>query len=612
MSTGLSIAVANVAATGGAHRVADLGRRAENAVTIAALLLMAGLPVLEMVLRGVFRTHLPGTSGYVQHLSLWVGFLGAMIASRESRHLSLAAGLAVLPPRLQAVTGPFAAALSAAVATGLCWASVQFVWVELQSPTRIGGWLPVWALEAVLPLAFAVMGLRFVTQAGGARQCAVAALGIPAAAAIGFLLGPEVGPLLWPALLVLVLAAFLGAPIFVALGGAALLLFAAEEVPAAAIPVETYRIVVSPTIPAIPLLTLTRYLLAEGGASARLVRLFRALFGSLPGGLAVATTLVCAFFTTFTGASGVAILALGGVLLPVLIRNGYPERFSFGLLTATGSIGLMFPPSLAVILYGVVSHVPIPDLFLAGVVPGLLMVGAICLLGIGEDRRAQVARPRFEAREALGALWEAKWEVLLPIIVLVGIFGGFTTLIEAAALTVVYTLVVETGLHRSLSLSADVPRILIKCVTLVGGVFVILGVAMGVSNYLVDAEVPMRAAAWVAAHIDSRIVFLLALNIFLLIVGCFMDIFSAIVVVVPLILPIGAAFGIDPLHLAMIFLVNLELGYLTPPLGLNLFLAAYRFERPVLAIYRSSLPFLLVLAVVVLLVTYVPALIIGV
>ncbi len=612
MSTGLCIAVANVAATGGAHRVADLGRRAENAVTIAALLLMAGLPVLEMVLRGVFRTHLPGTSGYVQHLSLWVGFLGAMIASRESRHLNLSAGLAVLPPRLQALTGPFAAALSTAVATGLCYASVQFVWVELQSPTRIGGWLPVWALEAVLPLAFAVMGLRFVTQAGSARQCAVAALGIPAAAAIGFLLGPEVGPLLWPALLVLVLAAFLGAPIFVALGGAALLLFAAADVPSAAIPVEAYRIVVSPTIPAIPLFTLTGYLLAEGGASARLVRLFRALFGSLPGGLAVATTLVCAFFTTFTGASGVAILALGGVLLPVLIRNGYPERFSFGLLTATGSIGLMFPPSLAVILYGVVSHVPIPDLFLAGVVPGLLMVGAICLLGIREDRRAQVARPRFEAREALGALWEAKWEVLLPIIVLVGIFGGFTTLIEAAALTVVYTLVVETGLHRSLSLSADVPRIAIKCITLVGGVFVILGVAMGVSNYLVDAEVPMRAAAWVAAHIDSRVVFLLALNIFLLIVGCFMDIFSAIVVVVPLILPIGAAFGIDPLHLAMIFLVNLELGYLTPPLGLNLFLAAYRFERPVLTIYRSSLPFLLVLAVVVLLVTYVPALIIGV
>jgi tripartite ATP-independent transporter DctM subunit len=584
----------------------ELARRAENGLTAAALLLMAGLPVLEMVLRGLFRTGIPGTSSYVQHLSLWVGFLGGMIASRESRHLNLSVGLAVLSPRLQALIGPIAAALSTAVATGLCWASVQFVWVELQSPMRVGGWLPVWALEAVLPLAFAVMALRFVVQAGGARGRAVAALGIPAAAAIGFGLGPDVGLLLWPALLVLVLAAFFGAPIFVALGGAALLLFAAAEVPVAAIPVETYRIVVSPTIPAIPLFTLTGYLLAEGGASARLVRLFRALFGSLPGGLAFATTLVCAFFTTFTGASGVTILALGGVLLPVLLRNGYPERFSLGLLTATGSIGLMFPPSLAVILYGVVSHVPIPDLFLAGVVPGLLMVGAVCLLGLRAGRRADVARPRFDGREALAALWVAKWEVALPVIVLVGIFGGFTTLIEAAALTVIYTLVVEILLHRDLSLGADVPRILVKCITLVGGVFVILGVAMGVSNYLVDAEVPMRATAWVAAHIDSRVVFLLALNVFLLIVGCFMDIFSAIVVVVPLILPIGEAFGIHPLHLGMIFLANLELGYLTPPVGMNLFLSAFRFERPLMTVYRASLPFFLVTLVGVLAITYLP------
>jgi len=601
----------NAARFGVQIRPGEIGRRVEDALTVAGLLLMAGLPVLEMGLRAAFATGLPGSASYVQNLSLWVGFLGAMIASRERRHLNLSTDMLPLPAALRRWTGAFGAMLSAAVACGLFWASVQFVRAELASPLTLGGWLPVWVPELVLPVSFAVIAARFVAQAGDPAARAVALAGPVIATGIAFLAPPDAAFLVWPAIAALVLAALCGAPIFVVLGGAALVLFWADGVPVAAIPVETYRLVVSPTIPAIPLFTLTGYLLAEGGASRRLVRLFRALFGWLPGGLAIATTLVCAFFTTFTGASGVAILAVGGVLLPVLLKNGYGERFSLGLLTATGSIGLLFPPSLAVILYGVVSHVPIPDLFLAGIVPGMLMVGAVCLLGLREGLRARAPRPRFDAREAAAALWESKWEVMLPVVVLAGIFGGFTTLIEAAALTVVYALFVETVIHRDLDACRDVPPILIKCVTLVGGVFVILGVAMGLSNYLVDAEVPMRAAAWVKAHVDSRIVFLLALNLFLLLVGCFMDIFSAIVVVVPLIMPIAEAFGIHPLHLGMIFLTNLELGYLTPPLGLNLFLSAYRFNQPVVEIYRSSLPFLAVLALVVLVVTYVPAVIIG-
>jgi len=453
--------------------------------------------------------------------------------------------------------------------------------------------------------------LRFVLQAGGWRARALAFLGIPAAVVIGFLLESHAPQLVWPAIAGLVGAAVIGAPIFVLLGGAALLLFFAEGVPVAAIPVETYRIVVSPAIPTIPLFTLTGYLLAEGGASQRLVRLFRAFFGWMPGGLAIVTTLVCAFFTTFTGASGITILALGGLLLPVLQKDGYSEQFSLGLLTATGSIGLLFPPSLAVILYGVVAHVPITDLFKAGILPGMLMVTAVCLFGMRKGIRAKTPRPPFDAREAAAALWESKWEVLLPVVALVGIFGGYTTLIEAAAITVVYALVTETLIHRELHLIRDLPRVLIKCVTLIGGVFVILGVAMGLTNYLVDAEVPMHAAAWVQAHVHSRILFLMCLNVFLLIVGCLMDIFSAIVVVVPLILPISQVFGIHPLHLGMIFLANLELGYLTPPVGMNLFLASYRFEKPLVHIYRDVFPFLLVLLCVVLLITYVPALTIG-
>ena len=590
----------------------SLGRFTENAVTGLALLAMSLLPVLELLLRTTFARGIPGSVEYVQNLTLWVGFLGAVIASRERRHLNLSTAEMALPPRLKAAAGSLTAVVSVAVSAGLFWAGLQFVLSEMADPVRIGGWLPVWCVEAVLPLSFLIITLRFVTQAGGLARQLVAALGIPCAAAAGLLLAPVAGSLLWPALVVLLVAVLLGAPIFVALGGTALVLFFADGVPIAAIPVETYRIVTSPSIPAIPLFTLTGFLLAEGGSDRRLVRLFHAWFGWMPGGLVVATTLVCAFFTTFTGASGVGILALGGLLLPILVKSGLPERFSVGLLTATGSIGLLFPPSLAVILYAVVARVPIPDLFLAGLVPGLLMVTAVGLYGVYQAITGGVPRSRFDLREAAGALWEAKWEIMLPVIVLVGLFGGFCTLVEAAAISAVYALIVETVIHRDLGLRHDVPAILIRCATLIGGVFAILGVAMGVSNYLVDAEVPMKAAAWVQQHVDSRLVFLLALNIFLLVVGGLMDLFSAIVVVVPLILPIGQVFGIHPLHLGMIFLVNLELGYLTPPVGMNLFLAAYRFDKPLTEVCRAALPFLLVLLLVVLLVTYLPAIIIGV
>ena len=587
-------------------RLAGRSRQAENLLVGVVFLALALFPVIEIVLRTFFGTGIPGTSGYVQNLTLWIGFIGAAIASRERRHLNLSTGLVTLTARIRAVTTPVSAIISTAVAAGLFWASVEFVRSEIEAPTRIGGWLPHWMAEAVLPAAFAVITLRFVAQAGGWRERSIAGLGIPAAAMIGLFLEPIAAQLVWPGIAALAVAAVIGSPIFVVLGGASLLLFFAESVPIAAIPVEIYRIIVSPTIPTIPLFTLTGFLLAEGKASQRLLRLFQALFGWMPGGMAIVTTLVCAFFATFTGASGVTILALGGLLLPVLLANGYPEKFSLGLLTATGSIGLLFPPSLAVILYGVIAHIAIPDLFMAGIVPGIIMVGAVCLFCVVMGIKANAPRPSFDAREAAEAIWEAKWEILLPVVALFGIFGGYTTLIEAAAITVVYAFIVETEIHCELHLTKDIPEILVKCGTLIGGIFVILGAAMGLTNYLVDAQVPMKALAWVQTHIDSRILFLVALNLFLLVAGCLMDIFSAIVVVVPLILPMGQAFGIEPLHLAMIFLVNLELGYLTPPVGMNLFLAAYRFDKPLFQIYRSGLPFLLILLFVVLAITYLP------
>jgi len=305
------------------------------------------------------------------------------------------------------------------------------------------------------------------------------------------------------------------------------------------IPVETYRLTVSPTLPTIPLFTLAGYFFAEGGASKRLVRVFRALSGWVSGGPAIATALVCAFFTSFTGASGVTILALGGLLMPVLLQSRYSEKSSLGLLTACGSLGLLFPPSLPVILYGIVSHTPIDRLFLGGFLPGLLMLAIVAWWGGREGARAGVAPQRFDAAEAGRALWEAKWELLLPAIVLFGLFGGFATLVEAAALTALYAFVVETFVYRDLTVRRDTPRVMAECGILVGGVLLILGVALGFTNYLIDAQIPARGVVWVKGAVHSPLVFLLLLNLFLLIVGCLMDIFSAIVVVVPLIAPMG-------------------------------------------------------------------------
>ena len=584
--------------------------RVERIVAATALLLAALLPVVELLLRALFDSGIPGSTGYVQNLALWIAFLGAMAASREGAHLALATG-EMLPPAWQRHTRVFTNALSAGVAAALAWASLDFVRSELESPGMIGGWLPQWVVEAILPVAFAVIAFRFYLRAGGRRDRGIALLGLLVLGVALWIAPAETAWVRWGGIALLVVALPFGAPIFVVLGGLALVLFYAEGVPIASIPVETYRSVVSPSIPTLPLFTLTGFLLAEGGSSDRLVRLFNALFGWLPGGLAIAATLVCAFFTSFTGASGVTILALGGLLMPVLVRSGYREGFSLGLITATGSIGLLFPPSLPVILYAVVAHVPIPDLFRAAALPGLLLVAAVVMLGVRESVAARTERPGFRAREALAALWECKWELLLPFIVLGGMFGGFCTLVEAAALTAVYALVVETLVHRELHLAGDLPRVLTHCMVMVGSVLVILGVAMGLTNYLVDAEIPMKAAAWVEATVHSRALFLLALNGFLLIVGCLMDIFSAIVVVVPLILPISRVFGIDPLHLGVIFLANLELGYLTPPVGLNLFLASSRFGKPLWTVCVETSPFLLALLAVVLLVTYVPAITLG-
>ena len=371
------------------------------------------------------------------------------------------------------------------------------------------------------------------------------------------------------------------------------------------IPNEAYSMLISPTMPAIPLFTLAGFILSESKAGERLVKLFRAFTGWLPGGLAIAAVIVCAFFTTFTGASGVTILALGALLSYILIQSGNKKEFTHGLLTGSGSIGLLFPPSLPIILYGVTAQTNIKHMFLGGIIPGFIMVLALSIMGIVSAVKNNIKPTKFSLREAGVSVRGSIGEILLPAIILFGYFLGIMTLVEAAAVAVVYVIILEVFINRDIKLKDLIPTAL-KSVPIIGGVLIILTVARGLSYYLIDAEIPMSLSAWVETHISSKYVFLILLNLALLVTGCLMDIFSAIVVVAPLIIPLGEIFGIHPVHLGIIFLANLELGYLTPPIGLNLFLASYRFNEPLGRVYRNVVPFFLVLLVTVLVLTYVP------
>lgn len=589
------------------ERTFSVLHRIENLTSVTILLILAVLPILEILIRKFFLAGIPGSTIFVQHFTLWIGFLGAAIAARDGKLLALTAGPALLRGFAKIIAQIFAGAVGCAISILLCIASIELIQAEAAGGKELILGISVWMTQIAMPVGFALVAIRLGLRAseGWFGRTLVFIL-VAVIVSLGYFEELPGSGILIPGILIILVAIALGAPIFVGLGGMAVLLFWNESVPIASVPAETYRLVVSPTLPTIPLFTLAGYILAESNASYRLVRVFRAFFGWIPGGVAVVSAAVCTFFTSFTGGSGVTILALGGLLFPMLLQDRNPERFSLGLLTAGGSLGLLFPPSLPIILYGITAHTPINEMFLGALLPGVLLFILLAGWGMLQGTLSGVERTRFNLKEAMVALWEAKWEILLPLITLVGIFGGFATLVEAAALTALYALVAEFLLHRDLRIGQDLPRIVTSAATLIGGVLIILGVALGFTSYLVDADIPTIALEWVQSYIHSPWVFLLVLNIFLLIVGCLMDIYSAIIVVVPLILPMGEAFGIHPVHLGAIFLANLELGYLTPPVGLNLFLASYRFERPLPEIYRAALPMLAILGIGVLIITYFP------
>lgn len=414
--------------------------------------------------------------------------------------------------------------------------------------------------------------------------------------------------------ILLILLALAGAPLFAIIAASSMWGFHESEIDLSVMAIEIFRIAEMPILLAIPLFTFAGYLLSESGAPGRLVRLTRAFIGWMPGGLAIVALAACAFFTAFTGASGVTIIALGALLYPALLEDGYGEDFSLGLVTTSGSLGLLFAPSLPLILYGIVAQqaapgagVSIDRLFAAGLLPGMLMLILLSGWAIWRNRKSRAPLESFSWRQLLAAVRESIWEIPLPFVVLGGIYSGYFAVSEAATVTAVYVLVVEVFVLREIPWR-ELPALVHKSMSLVGGIMLILGLSLASTTYMIDAGVPEQLFAFVKEHVSSQLTFLLLLNLFLLALGAILDIFSALVLVVPLILPVAIGFGVDPLHLGIIFLANMQLGYLTPPIGLNLFISSYRFEQPVTTIYRATVPFFIVLLLSVLIITYWPTL----
>ena len=586
----------------------------ENRIASLALGGIMVLPLAEIASRRLFGTAITGSGPLAANLTLWLGMLGAAIAARDGKLLTLATAEFLPKGPVSAVAHVVSGAIGALICTILALGGAALVRGDRMAGDHVTAGLATWVADLALPIGFGLIALRLVWRASPLWYGrAIALVGIVA----GVLLNQHRAILenqsVLPWFGMVIVAGVLGAPIFALLGGIALFASLTQGSPPIVLAIMAYQELTTSTgIAAIPLFTFAGFLLAEGQSSERLLRLFRAWVGWAPGGTAIAAATLCAFFTLFTGGSGVTILVLGGLLLPALMGDGYRERFSIGLLTASGSLGLLFPLSLPLMLYGIVSQkASIEDLFIGGLLPGLLMLGLLAMLGVREGLLTRAERRPFRLSEALWALWEAKWELFLPVFVLGAFLGGVATLVESAPLAALYALIMQRYIHRDLPAWKDVLRVAADCVALVGGVLLILAVAAGLTDHLVYTEVPTRLVEWSQTHIHSRLVFLLALNVFLLLVGTVMDIFSAIVVVVPLILPLAEVYGIDYVHLGIIFVANLELGFLHPPLGLNLLLASVRFKKPVLEVTWATLPMLGILAIGVLLITYVPWLTLG-
>jgi tripartite ATP-independent transporter DctM subunit len=587
------------------------------------------LPAAESLLRVVFHSRVPASPGLIVHLLLVLGLLSGMITTMAGDHLSIGLLQYSSNERAKRFFAVVSGLISAWVVTIFAWCSVSFIKIYL-SPPQIIGFIPDQVFALVLPLGYAVMAFRFARLTplrGKARLLPVLAVllgtvcSLPAifkflwgfdAPEIAFRISDGFFTLAWylrtPVLIVLILAALGGTPLFVVIGAAALILIQGSGGEMDVISNQVYTALTQNSFVSIPLFTLAGFFLSESRAGERLLAAFKSLFGWFPGGIIVAAVGMCAFFTSFTGASGVTILALGGILYTVLSENAaYPPKFSVGLLTASGSIGLLFPPSLPLILVGAATRTNTIHLFLGGLIPGLVLVGATILFGIIISVKTRIPREPFRIKKAGAALKTSLPEILLPVLLIAGYFSGILSLVEIGAAAVIYVFVVEVFIFRDIKFS-EIGRVFARAVPIIGGILSILAMAQALSYYIVDTQGPERFAQWIQGAVSSKYLFLLILNLSLLVIGCLIDIFSAILIVLPLIFPLGAVYGIDPVHLGIIFLINMEAGFLTPPVGMNLFLASYRFRRPYVEISRYVIPFLLIQLGVVFIVTYVPIL----
>jgi len=594
-------------------KIREYINRSENILTVGVFSILAIFPAVEIITRILGRPGIPASPILVQHMTLWIGFVGAVLATRQNKLLSLTRDPLFSPDSVFSNGRWIAKNISFVIIGALFWGSIRLVMIEYDYPIQISPGVYRWFIQLIMPIGFLLIAFQILLKSSKEKLFRILML------LIGILfvvignndLFRDSVYFLWISIGFILFSMFYGTPIFIGLGGLAVLFFWHDYTPISAISAETYRIVVSPTLPTIPLFTLAGYILAESRSSERIFYLFRAAFGWVPGGTPIVIVFLCGFFTALTGGSGVAILALGGLLFPLLKKEGYSELFSLGLITLAGSLGLLFPPSLPLIIYGVTARVSIKDLFIGGLVPGIIIALVIAGYSIFQGYSQHVERQSLDIQKIIKELKNSFWEVIIPILILFGVFGGYTTLVETAASVVIYVLLVEVFVYKDLKFN-DMPRIVLDCATLIGGVLIILGVAMGFTSYLVDAQIPMLLMDWVEQNISSKYVFLLLLNILLLVVGCLMDIFSAIIIIVPLITPLISLFpDIHPVHLAVIFIANLELGYLTPPVGMNLFLSAYRFEKDMPTVYKATLPFFLLSVLIVLAITYIPIISLG-
>ncbi len=588
--------------------------RAINQLCLFLFLILISFPIFQILGRYISFFSIPASQEIVQHMTLWIGFIGAVIAARSNKLLSV-----VREPVFDSSTKInwpkfFVHVFSLSVVFVLSISYLRMIQIGFQYPDYIAPYIPTWFAQSIIPLGLILIWYQMIITSSTDLKYRVflTLTSIIPTIILYFWQFPLANPLfLWTMVLFAISLVAFGLPIFILLASLSIFFFLSEPSEWATnydlistISDSAYRIVVSPTLAAIPIFTLAGYILADSNISERLIRFFKASLGWLPGSTVLIVVLLCAFFTALTGGSGVTILALGAILYPILIHDGYSKQFSLGIITTAGSLGLLFPPSLPAIIYSVTAGINPLELFKQALIPAIFLMSIMFFYGLLRRPKSKKFE-KFILKDAYKTAKIAKWEIAIPLLILLSLFSGFATLVESAALLVLYVLVVELYIFKDISLR-NLPKIIIDCSTLVGGVIIILGFAMGFTGFLVDAQIPLKILNYVQSTISSKIIFLLALNILLLIVGCLMDVFSAIIVVVPLIAPLATYFGIDPFHLAIIFISNLELGYITPPVGMNLYLSSYRFEKDMPAIYSATLPFFFIRFLGVIIITYIP------